>query len=265
MPPKTRKNRHTRITRKVIPKDKKVAKLSAPVKNAVRAVAQRAVHVETKQVCSTLENLVGHNSTIYVGDQYPVIPQVSVGELDFQRTGMKINPTGLYISGRLAMAGGIQGNNKAIYARVLVISQKNIKDSTQLSSWSPSNLLRANDSSTGANNLAFDGTTRNALYPINEELFTVHYKKDIKLTPSIDTGSGDRSVEMNDRTSARFGCKVSLPKTLEYNSGSAVYPVNSAPFLAIGYYYCDGTAPDGVSGPFRLTSTVVSTMYYKDA
>lgn len=241
-------------------------RLSKPVAKAVRVIAKRAVSrtEETKHACKTIENQVGHNSAIGSADAVALIPSIGQGGDDYQRIGNKISPKGLYLKGRLGLSYNSQGNNRPIYVRVMVLSQKNVKDSSQIpSSFSYDNLLKANDVSASATgNVAYDGTPRNSMYPVNDDLFVVHYKRDFLMTPSLANGT-DSGIESNPKGIRKFGCKVAIPKALTYLSATATVPQNSAPFVVVGYCYADGTSPDTTTT--RLTSTMVSTLYFKDA
>lgn len=242
---------------------KPVARLAPSIRRAVTKIAKRASHEETKHASATLENRVGHNSSIGNGDAVALIPAVPQGTDDFNRIGDKIAPTGLYIKGRLGLTYNQQANNRPISVRVMVVSQRTIRDATFLSAFTPNLLLSANDSTAGILDTNYDGSPRNALYPVNRNMFTVHYKRDFKMTPALDDGTQTGIESKGALSMVSWGCKVKLPKTLMYYNSSTDTPQNACPFLLIGYCYADGTAADVTT--LRLTSTTVSTLYFKDA
>lgn len=241
----------------------RVSRVSRPVRSEIVRIVKKTVSAtETKLACKTIENLVGHNSAIGSSDAVALIPTVSQGGDDFNRIGNRIAPTGLYLKGRLGTQYASQGNNRPLLVRVMVLSQKNVKDSTQIpGSFSYDNLLKANDTSATTGNVAYDGTARNSLYPVNTDFFTVHYNRDFLLTPSLQNGT-DSGIESNPKAVRMFSCKIPVPKQLDYFSSTATVPQNFAPFVVVGYCYSDGTSVDTTTT--RVTSTMVSQLYFKD-
>lgn len=238
---------------------KRVARLAPSVRRAVTKIAKGKS--ETKHASKTLENLTGHNSAIGSGDAVTLLPSVAQGTDDFNRIGDRISPVALYIKGRLGLTYNSQQNNRPISVRVMVVSQRTVRDASFLSAWTPNLLLSANDPDSGLLDTAYDGTARNAMYPVNKNMFTVHYKRDFTMYPSQGTDAGV-GIESENKTLLKWGAKIKLPKTLVYYNSSTDVPQNACPFLLIGYCYADGTSPDVTT--LRLTSTTVSTLYFKD-
>jgi len=237
-----------------------VARLSKPVRAAVRRIVTRKA--ETKHASTTLENLTGHNSAISSADAVCIVPTISQGTDDFNRVGDRISPVAMFVKGRLGLTYNAQANNRPISVRVMIVSQRTVRDRTFLSSWTPNLLLSANDATAGLLDVPYDGTARNAMYPVNKNMFQVHYKRDFLMNPSQGNSEGI-GLESENRTLIKWAAKIRVPKTLVYYNTDATFPQNFAPFLLIGYCYADGTAPDATV--LRLTSTSVSTLYFKDA
>lgn len=236
------------------------ARLSNPVKAAVSRLISRKA--ETKHASATLENLTGHNSAIGSADAVCIVPTISQGTDDFNRIGDRISTVAMYVKGRIGLTYNDQANNRPISVRVMVVSQRTVRDASFLSAWTPNLLLSANDAASGLLDVAYDGTARNAMYPVNKNMFQVHYKRDFTMYPSQGNAAGV-GVESENKTLIKWGAKIKVPKTLMYYNSSATSPQNYAPFLLIGYCYADGSSPDVTT--LRVTSTTVSTLYFKDA
>jgi len=218
-----------------------------------------AKKAENKVIGNNIEVAVQHNSGIAPADCLPIVPQITNGDDSFQRLGDRISPKSLRVKGVLSIApADALGLQKDIYARVMILSQKNVKTGAAVTAGGvdTSHLLRPNLPALPQTN--FGGGTYDLNYPINTDLFRVYMDKVVKLT-----GCAAEGVEQLTRYSTRWSYTFKeLPASFTYDDGNGDWANNFAPFIAIGYAYCDGTAPDVATT--RLVSHVFSSLTYED-
>lgn len=224
-----------------------------------------ARETENKAIGWKLEDNVAHNSAISPADCIPVVQEIADGTNAQQRVGDRVKPKSLKVSGVVSFDNNDLNTSQDIYVRVVIAAQKNIKVGSAVTGGvDTDHLLRP--AFAGLDQIAFDGNTLNLNMPINKELFRVYYDKIHKLTSAqVSTGIvGFGSVEANAGYSKRWSYKFKkLPASLTYDDGNGDWANNFAPFLAIGYAFSDGTAPDTVTT--RIRSSVTSLLEYEDA
>lgn len=216
-------------------------------------------NTENKQVGNRIEVAVSHNSAIGSADCLSVLPQIVQGGTAFTRIGDKIMPKSLRVQGVVSL-DDIQADERDLYVRVIIASQKNIKVGSVVNTGGidTSNLLEP--AVGGSEEIAYSGTTSNIMDPINTELFRVYYDRTFKLCPSAN----QTRTSPLDRQSFRWSYKFkSLPASMTFDAGNGDWVNNFAPFFTIGYAYADGTAPDVVTT--RIVSTTNSLLRYEDA
>jgi len=230
----------------------------------VKTVVKRQISrtLENKSVGFIVENAVTHNSSISAADCEPLIGEIPQGTDQFNRVGDRIKPKSLVVRGVLALnnsnvTGGL--TQVPLRVRVMILAQKDIKVGAQVQAGSvdTSHLLEPNIAA--ANETDYSGTTVNALYPVNKDLFTVYYDKTFTLCGSDSTG-----VEAINRYCAAWSYRFKrLPSSLHFDNGNGDWANNFAPFLAVGYSYPDGSSADSITR--RLVSTAFARMEYEDA
>lgn len=262
MPAKTVK---IRVKASELAKDRSSMPLKPSMTKAVRKLAKSVVKrsQETKFATHAFENNIPHNSAIGAADLLNIVPPIPQGVDDYQRLGDSIVPTRLTVRGMIAVDRNYSPDNRVLLARVLILSAKNAKSYNLIASGSAgyaSELLKPN-LTTGTSVVPFAGNQQELFYPVNKDLFTVHYDKVFKISPCVQDGA---AVEENPSSVIRWSKRIKLPAKLLYDQASpGNVPTNFAPFYAIGYAYADGTGPDVVAT--RLITNTQSTMYYKDA
>lgn len=231
---------------------------------------KRIVHKtrENKLVSHIIENGVYHNSGISNADYYSVMPAVTQGVGDNQRIGDQIQVKGMYVHVNVSLLSQFAYNaNSPIRVRLFLLTHKSYKQTQGLAANLPpyTTLLRSNDDGTaGSTTQPFDGTPQNYILPVNKEIYNVLKDISFQLAPpdtSITAGA-DALYQANKQ----FKFKIRCPKLLQYDkvSTGVDFPVNWAPFMAVGYCYPDNSIiPDTTTT--KIVVTARSFLYYEDA
>lgn len=234
------------------------------------AADARVTALVKKEIARTSENkLIGwrveddtqHNSPIGAADCYPLLQTISQGVTSQSRLGDKIKPKSLKVKGVLSYQPDTCSTSQNIYARIVILAQKNIKTGSAVAGGGvdAGHLLRPG--LVGAPETSFDGTTEALTYPVNRDLFRVYMDKIVKLTPSLVTGGGREAMPLySTRWAYNF---KSLPAGLSWDAGNGDWANNFAPFLAVGYAFSDGSAADILTT--RLIHNVTSILEFEDA
>lgn len=253
--------RRPRVFRK---KATKGVRVSKPLRRAMTAVAKSVIsrRAEDKAIGIMVEDNILHNSPIGPADCEPVIPEVSQGTTARDRTGDRLTPKALHVKGIVSLnTVGVPNGRSDIYARVMILAQKDIKTGGQVLSGSinTGSLLKPGFGGSAIEQ-PFAGDTQDLLKPINTDLFRVYMDKTFKLS-QVSEGA----IEQNGTYSARWAytfTKKNLPASLTYDEGNVDWANNFAPFLCVGYAYSDGTAPDTVAT--KVMSTCYSELKFED-
>lgn len=243
---------------------------------AVRQIAKSVVSKAAEDKFVSVSTMTSHNSTISsAAECYPMVPQITQGNGDFQRIGDKVRGKYLYIKGMVQyntayldlLSTGQTTFVPPATLRVLILSQKNIKVGSEVSTAADVAHLLKDNVGTGTARAYTSGVFDNVA-PINKDLFRVHMDKKIKLN-FRDTNyfaGGGNAVQAgmvgNDRTKY-FSCRIKCPATLTFDDGNGNWPNTFAPFLCMGGVNDDGSAPYTVGTPYRLTA--LSTLYFEDS
>lgn len=245
-------------------------RLTKPAAKAVKKVVKRVLdsNMETKHVGVNAVDAAFNSSIGAASECYPVIPQVTVGDDGHQRTGDRVKPKYLIVRGQLQYDHAFQGNfAPPSTCRVLILSQKNIKVGSDVSSRADiSHLLRDNIGVDTAR--AYTGTMYDNLAPINTDLFQVHMDRKFRLVPQLYTGLGNSS-DTNTKTLSgtqrtyTFTKRIKCPANLTFDDGNGTWPNNFAPFVCMGAVTDDGSGAFSLNTPYHLT--VQSILYFTDA
>lgn len=234
---------------------------------------------ETKYICqdtitpgglSALTNYVAFSSGIVnISEIYAALPQCTQGVDNHQRIGDSISPSSVFISMNIAVKNGPSdafSTDKTVH--VFLMTANAVKDLANYSAIPIGGLLDKGDGT----NVGFDGSSGNAMYPVNKKSFTVlrHWSK--RMTSgfghpigSTGTTAGNADSVITPAASfASFRLKVKTPKKLKYNSATATFPNNYAPFFVIGWTRNDSA---GNSAPSFINTYVQAKthMYYRDS
>ena len=193
---------------------------------------------------------------------YRLIPDVAVGDDDYQRIGNVIQPVSLTTKVNLAC---FTNSSEVIYADVFFCTSKNVKDYDNTNQIPTGELL--NNGQGG--NVAYDGTSGTAMYPVNKSEFTLIAHKRIRLAkgandPNTACSGGSPPATDTFQHYASFSQKIPLPQKLLYEAKAKTQPSNTFPFMMVGFVAADAngnTAPSIA----RVFVQAQSHMYYKDS
>jgi len=212
-----------------------------------------------------VEDEVLHNSPIGAADCEPLVPEIppidaSTGSTARQRIGDKITPKLLKVKGVVSLNLTSPPTGRSdIYARIIIATQKDVKTgSAILGGGISTNVLLRPGYGGSANEVPFAGNLPELMYDINKDKYRVYMDKVVKLTQYQEG-----AVEQDGRYSARYSYTFKqLPSTLTFDEENGNWPNNFAPFIAVGYCYSDGTAPDTVAT--KLVHTCYSQLQFED-
>jgi hypothetical protein len=185
----------------------------------------------------------------------------AAGSTATQRIGDRITPKSLTVKGVLSVNPD-QGTNDLgdFYARIVIATQKDIKVGSRIvtGAVNAGSLLRPGFDTPGTDQVQFLGNTLELTYPINKDLFHVYYDKVVKfkMTKSLSQDTWD---SYSHRWSYTF---KKLPASLTFDEGNGNWPNNFAPFVAVGYAYSDGKAPDTIQ--LKLIHNCFSQLTFED-
>lgn len=200
-----------------------------------------------------------HNSAITAADCYSVIQDIGQGVDGSERVGDRIKPKSLVVRGDICINPGYNPDTRVMYVRVIIASQKNVKQSAGGALPIDTDHLLRPALVGGPLETNFNGTVQALRYPVNNNKFRVYMDKVFKLVPTSQA-SGFPLVQ------SQFSFKKvfkQLPSSLTYDQGGGDYCNNFAPFLAVGYCYADGGAPDTINQ--RVLTKIWSQLTYEDA
>lgn len=229
-----------------------------------------AKNIENKTVGWDVESLTPHNSPIGSGDCYGLVQTIfpvgstaaNTGDSSQQRIGDRIKPKSLTVRGIVSFRQDVLPDARPVIVRVLILAQKDIKVTSGLSSAAADVLLHPGGNAANSDETPFNGNVRDLLYPVNKNKFRVYMDKQLMLCSGDLAGSQSHEQLPNFFKKFKYSFK-DLPGSLTYDASSGNYANNFAPFIAIGYAYADGSAPDQVAT--KVQATVHSQLTFEDA
>lgn len=243
--------------------------MAKPTVSAVKHIAKSVVRREIQTKFVSVRSDLSFNSTISASSEcYPIMPPITPGDADYQREGDKVRGKYLYLKGHIQYNSsfidtpGVNNYVPPSTVRVLVLSQRNLRTNSQISSGvDVAHLLKDNVGTTGAR--SYTGGMTDNLAPINTDLFKVHLDKKIKMKVVYQNSDGSGTGNIVGLPTMYFKCRIKLPATLYFDAGNGDNPNNFAPFFCLGSVLDDGSSPFTVQTPYRVTW--LSTAYYEDA
>ena len=198
----------------------------------VRRIVNRGV--EVKHVGQNVVNAAFNSSIGAASECYPILPAVTEGTDGHQRIGDRISPKYLIVKGKIHYDDSVTGagGNAGVYigpstVRMLLLSQKNIKISSDVSSRADvEHLLKDNIGTDLAR--AYTGTQFDNLAPINKDLFTVHMDRKFKLKGQMtkELGNSNTVTFADTQRTLYFVKKIRCPKNLYFDDGNGNTPNN---------------------------------------
>lgn len=262
------KKRYSRV--KAPKKAKAAKKLAAkPVfAKAVKKIVNSMAEDKMAYHCPSESQLVNFNSTISaVGDILQVIPNMTTGSEENQRSGDEITAKSLKVKGYLRFtpvqtAGDIKFSQVGVRLMCLSLKKATSWDLVSGSNSPLLSLLRR-----GGTTVGFSGQLSDLFNPINTDLFTVHGNKVFYMTQnnnSFATNVGYWSTDVKDQIKF-FNFDVKMRnKKLQYDddTNGGLLPTNAAPFMLVGYVYLNGSSGDTVVS--NLGMYYQSTLRFED-
>lgn len=233
----------------------------------LRAAVNSALsrRMETKHVGQNVVDARFNCTISGPGECYPILPNVTEGTDGHQRIGDKIRPKYLIVKGKLMYDTSQAGNyTPPNTVRLLILSQKNIKVSSEVSTLvDTSHLLKDNVGTDVAR--AYSGSNFDNLAPINTDLFRVYMDKKVRMRAQIEKNLGDNNTVLGYATQRTytFTKKIKCPATLYFDDGNGNQANNFAPFFCMGAVMDDDSGAVTVSTPWRCV--VQGELYFTDA
>jgi len=228
---------------------------------------------ETKFRSELLLNGVTFNSQIAgASDIIRLLPklvqgQPSTGSGIFERQGRKISVRSFTVHADFCLTD--VARSSAVVVCWWILSHKEIKQQNGLSAINLGGLLMTGDDNNVQN---FNGFVQDAMLPINNTKFSVLKSGKFQLAKNTgtiqdDTTAGNQPLAgqaIRHSLSVRMKCpKVWTYEQDENSPRTVYYPSGYAPFMLIGYYHQNHTAPDTANQD--VTCTLRSNLYYDDA
>jgi len=260
--------RKKRISQK--PRRKTVAKRG---KFITKTQLYRAIrrNIETK-IVSTQYGLTSFNSSIgATTDLIKCLPDIIQGSGQNNRIGHEIRPLKLVIRGYVAfntdsVGGSTYQDAVQLGGRLFCFQDKANRCYTQA-------IVNYNLLDAGGTSAQFAGTAMNFVVPHNSDQFMFFADKRMRIqkpfgwTNNVSPSSTNAITSMNPSLFHPFTITFTqkqLPAVFKYDETmSSSFPVNFAPYIALGYADLLNKSPD--VSTVRLNMEFCSTLYYEDA
>lgn len=272
MPPAKKKTK----TRRPAKKTKAVAKLSTPMKKAVR----KLIHEQDEDKYVSIRNLnenypFPQTYTAGVAVLNPLLPPIEQGVTVNTRVGNRIVPKALIVKFTITLTGAPTTNSsEAIWGRLFVLTSKSQKDTQYLYSTVDLQQLLLDGSATSTTGFRpYQGQPDDNNYLVNKRAFNVVKDSLIKLQRGFGTlpNAGNPVSYIGDATYVspsmqhQITVRVPCPKTLIYSDNDDLYPTNFAPFFCFGYNMPMQTNPGNAEIDYRVAINWMSHFTYEDA
>lgn len=183
-----------------------------------------------------------------------IMPEIVDGTTRGNRLGSQIHLTSLNIKGRFdipahenpAVGNGDRAN---ILVRQLVLSSKQFKDLDDIqANWLAGANLNSLFFKTGATGIPPAGFSIDQLYPVNRDVFTVHYDKTFSLNRYYNQGATGLSDTVQKCVEHKFNINMKVKnKCIKYASSTANQAENFCPFMVYMFSYGDGAQPSSTT------------------
>lgn len=199
-------------------------------------------------------------------EAYALIPPITLGDGDHQRTGNVIAPTKLTVKGFVSLLENATAS-AFLDVDIYILRHKSIKDvryETQLGNFA--DLLNSGDGL----NVGYDGSWTHSAMPINTSTYQLLKHKRIRLEKPwgdvntyISSADESRAAYNTAKHQKNFSITVKMPKKLQYKSDADTTPSMDYPFMVIGWNV--PTNLDTTISQQIIKATATTHLYYKDA
>ena len=198
------------------------------------------------------------------GEIYQCIPSVTQGINDHQRIGSQVQPVSLTTKVNICVTSR-QEPSISIYAHIFFLTSKNIKDWKKTAAVPITDLLDRGDGT----NADFNGSSYNAMFPINKSEFNVIAHKKILLqkgrdNPNVAYSPAETSSTDTFKYFSSFSQKIPVPKEYQYLVAADTRPTNHFPFMVMGFTATDQHG-ETILSALQLRVQAQSHLYFKDA
>lgn len=249
-------------------KNKTAPKSKAQFKKEVLKVLHQ--QNETKEAWHTLTTTDFNSGINLQSDCIRIIPNISQGDADNNRTGDEIKPMVLTIRGITQMLPQNIGQSdgvRKIGVRMMIVTPKSYN--TWASAYANATTWQAYLLKKGGTTTSFSGAIDDLFAPVNTDAITCHYNKVFYLNQNTygqSTATGLVAFDQSNlvrfwKKSFKFGASRKFKYDASVDSG--LTPSNGPAYVFLmGYCFVDGTSPDIVSTRVRGQFDV--TLKYED-
>lgn len=229
-----------------------------PTTKMVKSIVRREIskNSESKMVTDSFSATLFNSGITSNSECYTCWPAMYKGTGSNSRVGDEVKGRWLILNGMMRITNTATMPEPK-YAFLYVLEDKRQKDAN-----AGGNYQFLNDNGAQTN---FDGTFRNATYPMFTEKFKLHRRLRVKLTQqyapgnSVQTGVVDQQATQYRYFKVRIWLKN---QTLQYDSsGSYTLPENKNIFFAVGYTNYSGTVDSALQ---NVEVSLTRTLYYRD-
>lgn len=218
----------------------------------------------TPNTSSVLNTFVGFNGPISsTSEIYSLIPQIAQGTGDHQRIGNRIQPVSLTVRGICSLQSNSRTSQRCV-VDIYFLTSKLIKAEIDKSSILIDKLLNLGNGT----NTFYNGTTLNAMLPVNTSEFTLLKHKRIILGKNKDSPNSYADTSEPQVAACSYArswaTKIKMPKNLTYQTDSNLSPCTYLPFMVIGWNYGDNNGGSAPSLPGVFVQAQ-SHLYFKDS
>lgn len=230
-------------------------------KRLKRWVTQKLNELGDNKFTSQTSALTSFNSAITsAGELYNLLPDLSQGDNDYQRTASRVKVNYLTVEGMIKItntATAPEPKEVILY----MLEDKVQTDASQLSSLGTPNFLNNNGLSQN-----MDGTFATMSLPVDTERFKVLKKVRVRLTQnympaSTQSGVIDNGAVLYHHFRIKFNWSKSKSKTMIYRNASDTQPVNRNYFFCLGYVNYSGAVDVALQ---NATLQLTRLMYFQD-
>lgn len=230
-------------------------------KRIKRWVTKKLNELGDNKLTTQTSALTNFNSAIAsAGELYNLLPDLTQGDQDFQRTASRIKVNYLTVEGMIKITNtSTAPEPKEVI--LYMLEDKVQTDASQLTSLGTPLFLNNNGS---AQNM--DGTFATMSLPVDTERFKVLKKIRVRLTQnympaSLQTGVIDNTGVLYKHFRVKFDWSKSKNKNMIYRSSGDIQPVNRNYFFALGYVNYSGAIDVALA---NATLQLTRLMYFQD-
>lgn len=263
-----RKPYKKRVAKKSKKTTRKTGKQLVTKSQLYRAIRR---NVETKFATNSYAYTTFNSGITAAADFVSVLPNITLGTNQNNRIGNSIRPLKMVIRGYVcyhtdSLASASNQDARMLGARLFVLQDKTNRSYAN----TPNNF---NILDIGGSSSTFTGTALDFVIPHNSDMYQIYADKKMKILKPFGFTNNATPTSTNAITSFNNSMfhpfvitltQKQLPAVLKFDESESInYPVNFAPYIALGYSDLLNKTPDTLNT--QLAMEFVSTLYYEDA